>query len=385
MAVAEIITIGTELLLGEIQDTNSKYIARVLRDIGVDLYRISTVGDNLNRISVSIQEALTRADIVITTGGLGPTVDDPTRQAVADAVGVELEYIPELWDTVIERFKRYGRQPTENNKRQAFVPAGAIVINNPVGTASAFACEKNGNTIISLPGVPREMEYLIQNNVLDYLKSRYGLEDTIIKATVLHTVSMGESSIDEVICDLETLSNPTVGLLAHPGQTDIRVTAKAASIQAADEMIAPVVKELFKMLGDVIYGVDGETLESVVAKQLNANDLHLAIIESGLDGNILRRFSSIIPDKISGEDIAVQLSIETIKTLINEYKDQETVDIILGARLTLGENKHDLYLLLLYKGEFFEQIRSYGGPSGDAPLWAVNSSLDFIRRNLMNI
>lgn len=385
MAVAEIITIGTELLLGEIQDTNSKYIARVLRDIGVDLYRISTVGDNLNRISVSIQEALTRADIVITTGGLGPTVDDPTRQAVADAVGVELEYIPELWDTVIERFKRYGRQPTENNKRQAFIPAGAIVINNPVGTAPAFACEKNGNTIISLPGVPREMEYLIQNNVLDYLKSRYGLEDTIIKATVLHTVSMGESSIDEIIGDLEMLSNPTVGLLAHPGQTDIRVTAKAASIQAADEMIAPVVKELFEMLGDVIYGVDDETLESVVAKHLNTNDLHLAIIESGLYGNILRRFSSIIPDKVSGEDIAVQLSIETIKTLINEYKDQETVDIILGARLILSENRHDLYLLLLYKGEFFEQTRSYGGPPGDAPLWAVNSSLDFIRRNLMNI
>jgi len=385
MAVAEIITIGTELLLGEIQDTNSKYIARVLRDIGVDLYRISTVGDNLNRISVSIQEALTRADIVITTGGLGPTVDDPTRQAVADAVGVELEYIPELWDTVIERFKRYGRQPTENNKRQAFVPAGAIVINNPVGTAPAFACEKNGNTIISLPGVPREMEYLIQNNVLDYLKSRYGLEDAIIKATVLHTVSMGESSIDEVIGNLEMLSNPTVGLLAHPGQTDVRVTAKAVSTKAAEEMIAPIVKELFKKLGDVIYGVDGETLESVVAKHLNANNLRLAVIESGLGGNIFRRISSIIPDNVSGEDVAVQLSIETIKTLINEYKDQESVDIILGARLTLGENKHDLYLLLFYKGEFFEQTRSYGGPSGDAPLWAVNLSLAFIRRKLMNI
>ncbi len=385
MAVAEIITIGTELLLGEIQDTNSKYIARVLRDIGVDLYRISTVGDNLNRISVSIQEALTRADIVITTGGLGPTVDDPTRQAVADAVGVELEYIPELWDTVIERFKRYGRQPTENNKRQAFVPAGAIVINNPVGTAPAFACEKNGNTIISLPGVPREMEYLIQNNVLDYLKSRYGLEDAIIKATVLHTVSMGESSIDEVIGNLEMLSNPTVGLLAHPGQTDVRVTAKAVSTKAAEEMIAPIVKELFKKLGDVIYGVDNETLESVVAKYLNVHNLRLAVIESGLGGNIFRRISSIIPDNVSGEDVAVQLSIETIKTLINEYKDQESVDIILGARLTLGENKHDLYLLLFYKGEFFEQTRSYGGPSGDAPLWAVNLSLAFIRRKLMNI
>ena len=235
---------------------------------------------------------------MITTGGLGPTVDDPTRQAVADAVGVELEYIPELWDTVIERFKRYGRQPTENNKRQAFVPAGAIVINNPVGTAPAFSCETNGNTIISLPGVPREMEYLIQNNVLDYLKSRYGLEDTIIKATVLHTVSMGESSIDEVIGNLEMLSNPTVGLLAHPGQTDVRVTAKAVSTKAAEEMIAPIVKELFKKLGDVIYGIDDETLESVVAKYLNAHNLRLAVIESGLGGNIFRRISSIIPDNV---------------------------------------------------------------------------------------
>jgi len=126
MAVAEIVTIGTELLLGEIQDTNSKYIARVLRDIGVDLYRLSTVGDNVQRITATLQEALMRADIVITTGGLGPTVDDPTRQAVANVFNVPLVYHEELWEQIQQRFSRYSQTPTENNKRQAYIPANSF-------------------------------------------------------------------------------------------------------------------------------------------------------------------------------------------------------------------------------------------------------------------
>lgn len=384
MAIAEIITIGTELLLGEIQDTNSKYLARVLRDIGVDIFRLTTVGDNLYRISATIQEALTRADIIITTGGLGPTVDDPTRQAVADALGVELEYKPELWETIIERFKRYGRNPTENNKRQAFIPAGAIVIDNLVGTAPAFSIEIGDKCIISLPGVPREMEFLVQNFVLNYLKSRYLLKDAIIKARVLHTVSMGESSIDEIIGDLETLTNPTVGLLAHPGQTDIRITAKAASVQAAEELIAPISKELFDKLGDVIYGIDGETLQSVVAKQLIDRNLQLAIIESGLEGELLSRLKAIIPDRVSGESLDVQLSDATIKKLIEEYQQQNAVEVILGLRLTTGEFQQKLSLLLYYQGEFFEKTRLYGGPPGNAPLWAVNTGLDIIRHKLIS-
>lgn len=138
MATCEIVTIGTELLLGEIQDTNSRFIARSLRDIGVDLYRLTTVGDNLNRITATLQEALMRADIVITTGGLGPTVDDPTRQAVANVFNVKLVYKEELWEQILERFSRYNRTPTENNKRQAFIPANSVAIPNPVGTAPAF-------------------------------------------------------------------------------------------------------------------------------------------------------------------------------------------------------------------------------------------------------
>ena len=155
MPTAEIITIGTELLLGETIDTNTRYIARALRDKGVDLFRTSTIGDNPNRIAEIIREGLQRADIIITTGGLGPTIDDPTRNAIALAIGVETEFRPELWFQIKERFGRYGRTPTENNKRQAFVPKGAIAVENTVGTAPAFICELYDHVIIALPGVPR--------------------------------------------------------------------------------------------------------------------------------------------------------------------------------------------------------------------------------------
>jgi nicotinamide-nucleotide amidase len=165
MPTAEIIAIGTELLLGEIQDTNTRYLARLLRDHGVDLYRTTIVGDNVERIAQAIRESLARCQIVITTGGLGPTVDDPTRQAAALAVGVDLEFRPELWDQIQDRFKRYNRPATENNRRQAFIPKGAIAVENPVGTAPAFIVETPTQAIVSLPGVTPEMEYLIKKAV----------------------------------------------------------------------------------------------------------------------------------------------------------------------------------------------------------------------------
>ena len=141
MPTAEIITIGTELLLGETADTNTRFIAQTLRGLGLDLFRTQTVGDNTGRIAEAVETALQRADIVITTGGLGPTVDDPTRQAIADATGTTLEFHPELWEQIVARIARYGRTPTENQKRQAFIPKGAIIIENPVGTAPAFIVE----------------------------------------------------------------------------------------------------------------------------------------------------------------------------------------------------------------------------------------------------
>ncbi len=150
MPTAEIIAIGTELLLGETADTNTRFVARVLRSLGIDLFRTQTIGDNADRIAETVRQALERADIVITTGGLGPTVDDPTRQAIADSVGVPLEFHPELWEQITARIARYGRTPTENQKRQAYIPKNAIVIENPVGTAPAF--------IVNVPSPARERD-----------------------------------------------------------------------------------------------------------------------------------------------------------------------------------------------------------------------------------
>ena len=260
MPTAEIITIGTEILLGEILDTNARSLARTLRDQGIDLYRKTTVGDNVARIAQAIQQSMERSDIIITTGGLGPTVDDPTRQAVALAVGVETEYRPELWEQIQARFQRFGRTPTENNRRQAYIPQGASVVENPVGTAPAFIVETGGCAIIALPGVPHEMEHLMTYAIIPYLRRCFNLQ-SVIKARVLHTAGVGESQIDDLIGDLEGLSNPTVGLAAHSGQVDVRITAKADSQAEVDALISTVEQALRQRLGDWVYGADQETLE----------------------------------------------------------------------------------------------------------------------------
>ena len=383
MAVAEIVTIGTELLLGEIQDTNSRYIARFLRDIGVDLYRLSTVGDNVQRITATLQEALMRADIVITTGGLGPTVDDPTRQAVAKTFNVPLEFHEELWEQILERYKQYGQKPTENNKRQAYIPANSIPIPNPVGTAPAFAYELGTKVVISLPGVPREMEYLIEHFVRDYLKRRYGLQETVIKPWVIHTISKGESNIDEIIGDLEELSNPTVGLLAHPGQTDIRVTAKAGSLAEAERMMAPVLQRIREQLGKYIYGENETTLEEAVGRLIADHNVSVEIIEVGTKGEILSKLKSQVPDLANGEFIDSYVSNETLKTLLKESQAQQNADLALGVRLVSNGDKQELLLVLRGEEIIKEGERSYGGPPGDGQIWAVNSALDYLRRYLI--
>ncbi len=387
MATAEIVTIGTELLLGEINDTNSRYIARALRDIGVDIYRITSVGDNAARITATLQEALMRSDFVITTGGLGPTVDDPTRQAIADVFNVPLEYKSELWDEILERFTRYGLTPTENNKRQAFVPVGALVISNPVGTAPAFVYELGAKTTISLPGVPKEMEHLLKNFVLGYLKRRYKLQESVIKAVVVHTVGKGESAIDELVGDLETLKNPTVGLLAHPGQTDIRITAKASSQAEAEQMIKPVLEIVREKLKPFIYGEDETSLESVVAAGLLALGKRLAIIEYGTGSELFTRLNPLAPELTIGQVLGMEPSNESLKTLMKDISDQKTADFILGIRVRENESKSDILLTYFDGKGYSETERSYGGPMGDARLWGVNTALDLLRKkmNLVNL
>jgi len=357
MPILEIITIGTELLLGEITDTNSTYLARTLRDHGIDIYRITTIGDNPGRITLTIQEALQRADIIITTGGLGPTIDDPTRQAVADAAHRKLVFKPELWEQILERFKNYGSEPTENNRRQAYIPEGSIPVKNPVGTAPCFIIEIGNACIVSLPGVPQEMEFVLHQSILPYLSNKYDLKSQIIKATILHTASLGESVIDEMLQDLEQHSNPTVGLLAHPGQVDIRITAKALSENEAIELSQPIIKEIKGRLGDHIYGQDEETLESIIGQLLNDHNLRLYLLEFGLDGQLIERVKLGHPTHMFTQKISMNVSDEEdFCAQINALDPKDPYDICFGTALVLNKQvtvhfyyKDSLYWLAALK------------------------------------
>jgi nicotinamide-nucleotide amidase len=281
--------IGSELLLGEIVDTNATRLAKMLREIGLDLYYKTTVGDNEDRITDVLNLALDRSDVVITSGGLGPTVDDMTRQAVANATGRNLVYSTQLERQIAARFRSFGREMAENNKRQAYLPEGALPLRNPVGTAPCFLADdvQGRGFIVSLPGVPRELDYMMENTVIPLLVERMG-GAKIIKARILRTCAVGESDVDRAIGDLMTATNPTVALAAHPGQTDVRITAKADTEADASAMIAPVEAELRKRLGIAIYGVEQETVAEVVGQLLTQRQLSLSVIDTLTDGQLVR-------------------------------------------------------------------------------------------------
>jgi competence/damage-inducible protein CinA-like protein len=379
MPSAEIITIGTELLLGETVDTNTRFIARALRDKGIDLFRTSTIGDNPNRIAEIIREGLQRADIIITTGGLGPTVDDPTRYAISLAIGVETEFRPELWDQIKERFLRYGRTPTENNKRQAFVPKDAIAVENTVGTAPAFICEINDHVVIALPGVPREMEHLMHREVLPYLQKHFNLSG-VIKSRVLHTSGVGVSQIDEYIGDMEQFSNPTVGLAAHAGQVDVRITAKAATEIEADALIMELEQELRRRLGEWVYGADDDTLEGVAIGVIASYGWHLAVVEANIGGRLIQKLAGTKGNFIGGEVLTTSPNPNDLPDFVQDICKSKQAQAGLGVILQAGELQQTLHIFSLTPIEKHQEIRTYGGPPLLAPRWAVNLSLDFLRK-----
>lgn len=373
MPSAEIITIGTEILLGEIVDTNTRYIARTLRGMGVDLYRTITIGDNVDRIAEAIRHSMQRAEIVITTGGLGPTVDDPTREAVAKAVGVETEFREVLWEQVVAVISRYGRKPSENQRRQAYVPKGSIGIPNPVGTAPCFIVETDRNAVISLPGVPNEMEHILHESIIPYLQERFNL-DEIIKIRILHCAGAGEGMIDEKISDLETLSNPTVGLAAHTGVVDIRIAAKARNEAEADAKISEVERQIRERLGEVIFGADEEKLEEVVLSTVARRGWTLIGVESGLDGMLARK----IPHTVSIPD----LSPSSLMAALRAARADTSSDAALGVAVYLEERTAEL-ALITPQGEKTHRI-TYGGPPRSLARWSVNLALDWLRRRALD-
>jgi nicotinamide-nucleotide amidase len=371
MTSAEIITIGTEILLGEIVDTNTRYLARNLRGLGVDLYRTITIGDNEERIANAIRESMQNADIVITTGGLGPTIDDPTREAVAKAVGVTTEFREDLWQQVVATIARYGRTPSENQKRQAYIPKGALGIKNPVGTAPCFIVETERNAVISLPGVPNEMEHVLHEAIIPYLQKRFHLNE-VIKVRVIHCSGLGEGTIDEKIGDLEKLSNPTVGLAAHTGVVDIRIAAKAKSEGEANAMIAKVEAQVRERLGSVVFGVDEEKLENVVLDLIAKRGWKLVAIESGLGGSLARS----LPHTVSFS----ALTVDSLTQALRAAQADSQAEAALGVAANIETRSADM-VMILPTGEQIHHI-TYGGPLRSLPRWATNLALNWLRTTL---
>jgi nicotinamide-nucleotide amidase len=293
MMRAEIVAIGSELLLGQLVDTNTSYIAKRFAENGIDLIQTSTVGDDLQQMKEVIREAINRSQIVITTGGIGPTEDDLTREAIAEVFQRPLTFQPHLMEQIENLFKRRGFRMAENNRKQAYIPEGSIPIENPKGTAPGFILETSKGAVISVPGVPVEMEYLIENKVIPYLRNRFEIKRQVIQYKVLRACGLGESAIGLQIKDLMRESqNPSVGTLASIGDIRIRITAKAEHPEEASSLIQKMEKEIRNRLGTLIYGMDNETLHGNIVKELERLTLTLSVAETLTGGIISQKLAS---------------------------------------------------------------------------------------------
>jgi len=289
---AEIIGVGTELLLGQIANTNAQIISERLSELGIDVFYHIAVGDNSGRVAAVVREALSRSDLVITTGGLGPTMDDLTKETVAAVLGLEMVLNQAELTKIEERFAVRGLPMPPNNRKQAMLPAGATVIPNNNGTAPGALIEQGQSIVVVLPGPPRELLPMLEETVLPYLAAKQG-GGTIIKSRVLKLCGIGESAAEEEIKDiLLEQTNPTLAPLAGNEMT-LRITAKAKDNAAAAAMIAEMEEKVRRRLGEYIYGVDEATLESTVGELLRRKGMTLALAESCTGGLIANRITNV--------------------------------------------------------------------------------------------
>ncbi len=378
---AEIIAIGSEILLGEIIDTNSATLAKKLQTIGMPLHHTSTVGDDLARMVAAIRLGLARSDLVITTGGLGPTVDDLTREAMAQAIGKPLMFDESLLAQIEERFRRWGRTMTANNRQQAYRPESSTVIENPVGTAPCFIVEENGHVAICLPGVPREMEYLMDEAVLPFLRRRFGLAG-IIKSRALKVSGGGESVVDARVGDLEKLANPAVGLNAQAGIVVIRLTATAGNEEEADRLIAPVEASVRERLGAWVFGADDETLEGVVLAELGRRGETLAIVESGTGGRLAGKLAvagrNLQP--FAGGRILASIQSLDMAGLARQAADEARADWGLACAVENLAGKARLGVAVWHGNKGDQWQRDFGGHPALAAEWSANMALDALRK-----
>ena len=287
---AEVISIGTELLLGEILDTNSKYLGGQLPALGIDLYYMSKVGDNIGRLTEVIDRAWRRSDLVITTGGLGPTEDDLTREAIGRALDEELEVDPTLEGNLREFFAKRGASMPERNIKQAMLIPSSKSISNPRGTAPGWWVERDEKIIVAMPGPPVEMERMWEKEVVPQLRRHPKAPDSVLVTRTLKTAGIGEGHVDEMVSSLLKSTNPSIGVYARADGVQLRLAAKAATEDEAHRLIEPVEREMREILGGFVWGADDETMEFAIGKLLSEKGLSIATMESctgGLLANVI--------------------------------------------------------------------------------------------------
>ncbi len=339
---AEILAVGSELLLGETIDTNSAYLARSLAALGIGLFRKAVVGDNEERVASMIAEALERVDLLVITGGLGPTPDDITREAVARALGQPLQFHQHLLDQIEARFRSFGRTMSPSNRQQAFVPQGARIVENPRGTAPSFIVEDERGTVMVLPGVPSEMRYLWENAMTPYLRDERGATSSILVRTI-HATGLSESYIGELLADLMLHDNPTLGISAMRAQYELRIGARADTLAQAALLADEAERIIRERLGEHVIGA--EMLEQATLNLLGEQGLSVALDEATLDAPLFRmlagnatgrkllRGASITPAADVRDSAAAR---EQAQQAAQRVREQWASDLGIGVRAAGG-------------------------------------------------
>ncbi len=288
----EIISVGTELLLGQIVNTNARVISQMLQELGMNVYYTTVVGDNPERLKAALKIAAERADGIITTGGLGPTGDDLTKETIADYCGLPCEMHPESHRRLLDRFLRQGKPMPENNLKQVLMPKGCLVLENDHGTAPGAIVEHGKNIFIMLPGPPKEMEAMLRQKVQPYLEQK---ADGVIQSRSLRVFGVGESAVEERLQKLmKEQTNPTIAPYAKVGEVELRLTAKAENAAAAEELLKPMEAKVREILGDTIYGVgEDNSLQKTVVDLLRERGKTVATAESCTGGLVAKKLTEV--------------------------------------------------------------------------------------------
>ncbi|MFU0783541.1 MAG: competence/damage-inducible protein A [Thermoanaerobacterium thermosaccharolyticum] len=411
MLKCEIISVGTELLLGQIANTDAKFISEKLTSLGIDVYFQTNVGDNKSRLLECLKIASNRSDIIILTGGLGPTMDDLTKETVAEFFGLKLVEDIDTKIKIEAYFKKSMRKMTQNNYKQALFPEGSKILPNDNGTAPGCIFEKNGKKVVILPGPPSELIPMFNNYVYPFLKS---LSNDIIVSRVIKIFGIGESQVEAMVSDILLSKNPTVAPLIGNGFVTLRITAKSDDVQKAKKMIDDIEASLRKIFGEYIFGVDDDTMESIVLNLLKDKGFTLSTAESCTGGLLSEKITSIPGASevfkfgaitysneskenilgVSGEIIRRHgaVSEETAREMAMNVKNISKTDYGLSITGIAGPSGGTIakpvglvYIGLAYKDEIYVKKLISNGNRDKVRLNSAMHALDMLRRHLTGL